>query len=79
MTRADKDLGYVWDMHDAACQIREFSEGKSFEHYAKDKMLRLAIERLLEIMGQAAKEISQEYQQKNQNVPWLKLLVCVMS
>ena len=42
MSPRDKDLGYVWDMHEAACQIREFSEDKSFEDYHRNKMLRLA-------------------------------------
>lgn len=74
MTRTDKDLGYVWDMCDAACQVVEFSVGKSFDDYAKDKMLRLAVERLLEIMGQAAKEVSQEFQLQYPDIPWIKIV-----
>ena len=74
MSPKDKDLGYIWDMHDASCQVREFSEGRTFEDYRKDKMLRLATERLIEIIGQATKEVSQEFREKYSSVPWLKII-----
>lgn len=45
MSPQDKDLGYIWDMHDAASQVLEFSRDKSFEDYSGNKMLRLAVER----------------------------------
>jgi hypothetical protein len=31
MSPMDRDLGYVWDMHEAASQARGFSEGKSLQ------------------------------------------------
>ena len=74
MSPEDKDLGYVWDMHEAACQIREFSKGKSFEDYHQNKMLRLAVERLLEIIGQAAREISQKLIQRYPGISWTKII-----
>lgn len=74
MSPEDKDLGYVWDMHEAACQIREFSKGKSLEDYQRDKMLRLAVERLLEIIGQAAKQVSQKFTGQYPDLPWAKII-----
>ena len=74
MSPEDKDLGYVWDMHDAASQAFIFSQGKLFEDYQRDKMLRLATERLIEIIGQAAKEISSEFREKYPHVPWIKII-----
>lgn len=74
MTPNDRDLGYVWDMHDAACQVRDYATGKSFEDYRRDKKLRLATERLLEIIGQAAKEISGDFQNRHPAVPWGKII-----
>ena len=74
MTPADKDLGYVWDMHDAASQVQEFSKGNSFEDYRQNKMLRLAVERLLEIIGQAAKEVSVEFKDQHKKLPWVKII-----
>lgn len=74
MSPRDKDLGYVWDMHDAASQVLEFSKGKSFEDYSGNKMLRLAVERLLEIIGQAGKEVSQEFRDQYSDVPWARIV-----
>ena len=37
-------------------------------------MLRLAVERLLEIMGQAAKEVSNEFQNEYSKIPWVKII-----
>ncbi len=70
----DRDLGYIWDMHDAACQVQEFAQGKSFDDYRQDKKLRLATERLLEIIGQAAKEISENFRTRYPDVPWAKII-----
>lgn len=74
MSPDDRDLGYVWDMHDAACQVKDYSKGKSFEDYRQDKKLRLATERLLEIIGQAAKEISEKFKRRYPDVPWGKII-----
>ena len=74
ITPEDKNLGCVWDMHEAACQIRDFSQGKSFGDYQQNRMLRLAVERLLEIMGQAAREVSQDFIQRHSDVPWAKIV-----
>ena len=74
MSPTDKDLGYIWDMYDAASQVLEFSEGKSFQDYHQNKMLRLSTERLLEIIGQAAKEISQDFRNQYPQLPLAKII-----
>lgn len=74
MSPRDKDLGYVWDMCDAASQVLEFPKGKSFEEYSGNKMLRLAVERLLEIIGQAGKEVSPELRDRYSDVPWARIV-----
>ena len=74
MSPQDRDLGYVWDMHEAACQVLEFSKGKSLKDYHENKMLRLAVERLMEILGQAAKEVSEEFKKQNSRLPWARII-----
>ena len=74
MNPADRDLGYVWDMHEAACQVSEFARDKSYEDYCRNRMLRPAVERLLEIAGQAAKEVSQEFRERYPDVSWVKIV-----
>ena len=44
------------------------------QEYCQNKMMRLAVERLLEIIGQAAKEISEDFKEKHQDVPWRRII-----
>ena len=44
-------------MLDAAKAIRQFIMGRSYEDYLRDRMLRGAVERHLEIIGEALKRI----------------------
>ena len=44
---------YVYDIRRAALRISEFTSGKHFEDYQNDAMLRSAVERQFEIIGEA--------------------------
>ncbi len=46
-----RDPAYLWDMLDAARSIGEFTHEATFQHYARNKMMRSAVERQLEILG----------------------------
>lgn len=48
---------YLWNVHEAAEAILEFTEGKAFEDYAGDRMLRSAVERQFEIIGEALNQL----------------------
>lgn len=43
----------LYDMLRAADAIIEFTEGRTFEQYAEDLMLRSAVERQFEVLGEA--------------------------
>lgn len=43
----------LWDARDAAERIRRFTAGKSFVDYQGDELLRSAVERQFEIVGEA--------------------------
>lgn len=44
---------YIYDIRQAASRISEFTSGKRFEDYQKDAMLRSAVERQFEVIGEA--------------------------
>ncbi|MCX7030544.1 MAG: DUF86 domain-containing protein [Spirochaetes bacterium] len=61
-------------MLDAARTIREFTSGTTFRDFEKDRKLQLAIERLLEILGEAARRVSEEFQKEHSEIPWRKII-----
>jgi len=68
------DESYLWDMLDAALAIQEFIIGKTFRDYTSDRLLRGAVERHIEIMGEAAKNVSKEFREKHPEVQWSKII-----
>jgi uncharacterized protein with HEPN domain len=69
-----RDVGYLWDMLDAALAISDFVRGKSFRDYQGDRLLRGAVERHLEIIGEAARRVSPAFCEAHQEIPW-KLII----
>lgn len=49
---------YLHDMRQAAALIAEFTEGLGFEAYAADAMVRAAVERQFEIIGEALGQLA---------------------
>src|SRR5690349_15062027 len=45
---------YLWDALAAADLLAQFSEGRSFDDYQADALLRSAVERQFEIIGEAS-------------------------
>lgn len=57
-------------MLDAAKQAIEFTRGRSDADLYRDAQLALALTRLVEIIGEAAKNVSAETRAKLPQVPW---------
>lgn len=49
---------YLYDIQQAASRIAEFTAGKRFEDYHSDSMLRPAVERQFEIIGEALAQLA---------------------
>lgn len=43
---------YLWDIEQAACDILTFTRGKQLGNYESDAMLRAAVERKFEVIGE---------------------------
>jgi uncharacterized protein with HEPN domain len=74
MHRPERDPAYLWDMQRAARLVRSFLQGKSYKDFIGDAMLSSAIERQLEIIGEAARRISSELQEKHTEIPWRSII-----
>jgi uncharacterized protein with HEPN domain len=53
MTAERSAAKYLWDAQRAAERIARFTAGRSFEDYLADDMLRAAVERQFEVIGEA--------------------------
>jgi len=56
----DEILAHLYDVMQAGRAIKEFVADHSFEDYANDELLRCAVERKFEIMGEAINRIRRE-------------------
>ena len=68
MEPEERDAAYLWDMLDAAKAVREFVSSRTYDDYQKDRMLRGAVERNIEIIGEAARHVSEVFQQAHQEI-----------
>ena len=57
-------------MLESARRIQEFTAGLSYEEYLDSILIRSAVERQLEIIGEAARRMSQGFRQEHPEVPW---------
>jgi uncharacterized protein with HEPN domain len=70
----ENDLSFIIDIVDCIIDINEFTNGIQFYEFEKDKMRKLAVERQLEVIGQAANKISKETQDILKSIPWKNII-----
>jgi uncharacterized protein with HEPN domain len=65
---------YLWDIHEAAHEIKEFLRGVKFHEFEQNKILRYAIERPLLVIGEAAVQISPQFRNNHPEINWARLV-----
>ena len=74
MQPEEKDVGYLWDMREAAREVISLTSGCTAAGYLEDRKLQLAVERLVEIIGEAARRITAAFQQIHPEIPWQQII-----
>ncbi len=74
MRPESSNISYLWDMLDASMAIQQFLVGKTFNDYNTDRLLRGAVERHIEIIGEAARNVSADFQSRHPRIPWIKII-----
>jgi uncharacterized protein with HEPN domain len=74
MRPEDRDAAYLWDMREFARDARLVIRNVGFERLEKDKMRRLALERALELLGEAARRVSADLQDAHPGIGWRDLI-----
>jgi uncharacterized protein with HEPN domain len=70
MRPEERDAALLWDMLDAARAVRDFTLGVTFEVYEADRRVQFAVERGLEILGEAAHHVSDGFRAAHPEIPW---------
>jgi uncharacterized protein with HEPN domain len=74
MKPEERDLAYIWDMREAARDVMDFVEGVSYVSFCSDKKVRYAVERRIEVIGEAARHVSQSFQESPPEIPWKRII-----
>ena len=71
---SNRDSASLWDMVQAIQRIQEFTAGLTFAEYQASILVQSAVERQLEILGEAANRISEEFRQAYPEIGWRRVV-----
>ena len=74
MQPEERDPAYLWDMLQAAREVEDMLAGRDMTAFLGDKVLLRAVERSIEIIGEAARRVTNEYQNSHPQIPWLEII-----
>lgn len=65
-----RDLACLWDMAEAAEAVVDMTSAVPLTAYLNDRMRQLAVERAVEIIGEAARQVGADVKRSNPGIPW---------
>ena len=74
MRPEERDAAYLLDMFKAAEKVHRYIHEKKIEDFLSDELLRDGIERNIEIVGEAARRVSEPFKQEHPDIPWRKIV-----
>jgi len=69
-----RDEALLLDILIAARRVLKYMQGVSRADFDKNEMLQDAVTRPLEIIGEAAGQVSEEYREAHMEIPWHKMI-----
>jgi uncharacterized protein with HEPN domain len=70
----DDDAARVWDIVTYGRHLLSMAKGRTYDDFVSDLQFRLAAERCIEIIGEAAGHVSNELRAKYQDIPWQQIV-----
>jgi uncharacterized protein with HEPN domain len=68
------DAVYLGHMLDMTRRAVKAIKSKSRAKYDKDDMLRLGLTHLVQVIGEAARKVSEKFQREHPEIPWRKII-----
>lgn len=70
----EEDSVYIGHMLDMTRRAVEALKGKSRADFDADDILRLGLTHLVQVIGEAAHRVSEEFREKHPEIPWRKIV-----
>ena len=74
MRPEDRDLAQLWDMRAFAREAKDLVRRITFERMEVDAMRKRALERTLELLGEAARRVTPGFQERHAQIDWRALV-----
>lgn len=68
------DKVYIKHMLDTARKVAEKVKGKERAAFDKDENLRMALAHLIQVIGEAARRVSERFQKEHSDIPWSNII-----
>jgi len=69
-----RDDAYLLDMLLAARKVQQFTRNITWEDFEHDDLTQNAVMRQIQIIGEAARKVSSDYQRENPEIPWQQVI-----
>ena len=70
MSEGSRDYAAIWDMTQAIREIQQFTDTFSEKNYLETLWIQRVVERNFEILGEACRRVSVEFQQAHPEIDW---------
>lgn len=67
------NAAYLAHIRDAIQQIEQYSSDRTYDQYINNAWDQAAVARNLEIIGEAATQLSMEFKETHREIPWRKM------
>ena len=74
MQLEDRDAAYLWDMLQTANEAVEMMEHYDLASFLDNRVLLRAAERIVEIIGESAKHVSDNGRKATPDIPWREII-----
>lgn len=74
MQPEDRDAAYLWDMLQAAREVEDMLHDYDLQAFLSDIVMMRAVERSVEIIGEAARRVTETFQKEHTEIPWREII-----
>lgn len=66
---------FLLEMKSAAARILRYTQGMNYESFVENTLVKDAVIRNFEILGEGVKHVPFSFQKQHRNIPWLQMLM----